>query len=78
MMRLRTAAKSLFAWLNGLGALLLGFALVNPDARALFSGAIDSVPEPWRTFVGVLVSLGWFALVRDAQRREIKKAAASD
>jgi hypothetical protein len=78
MISVRTAAKSLFAWLNSLGALLLGFALVNPDARALFSGAIDAVPEPWRTFVGVLIALGWYALVQAAQRREIKKAAASD
>lgn len=73
-MSARTVARSLFAWLNGLGALILGFALVNPDARALFSNALDLLPEPWRTVAGVALSLGWFAIVQAAQRREVKKA----
>lgn len=74
-MTLRTAFHSIFAWLNGLGALILGFALVNPDARSLFSGALDSLPEPWRTFAGIVVAFTWFTIVQAAQRREVKKAS---
>ena len=71
---IRRALKSVFGWLNAIGALVLGFALVNPDARSLFSSALDSLPEPWRTVAGVVLSMAWFAIVQAAQRREVKKA----
>lgn len=66
--------KSIFGWLNGFGALLLGFALVNPDARALFADALAALPEPWRTVAGIILPLIWFAIVQKAKQREVKKA----
>lgn len=66
--------RSMFGWLNGIGALILGFALVNPDARQLFGGALDLLPEPWRSIAGIVLSMAWLSVVQAAHRREVKKA----
>lgn len=68
--KLGRALKDLFNNLNALGAVVLAYALMNPQAA---SELIALLPEPYRPYAPML-ALGWFVVVQYAKGRAIKKA----
>lgn len=70
----RRIASDLLNWLNGLGSVLLAYALVNPSAA---SDLLNLLPEKLKTPAALMAPALWFMLVQFAKARALKKAVAS-
>lgn len=68
--KLGKALKDLLNHLNAIGAIVLAYALMNPQAA---QELIALLPAPYRPYAPML-ALGWWAVVNYAKGRAIKKA----
>lgn len=70
----KQAALSLFNALNALGAIVLAYALANPQAA---SELVNLMPAQFKPYAPLL-AVGWFALVQLAKMSAIKKATQAE
>ena len=72
--RARRIAADLLNWLNGLGSVLLIYALNNPTAA---SDLMNQLPERLKTPVALMAPVLWFVVVQYAKMLAIKKGPGS-
>jgi hypothetical protein len=68
--RLRRAFSELLNWLNGIGSILLVYALANPTAA---SDLMNQLPEKFKTPVALAAPAAWFCVVQFAKVRALKR-----
>jgi hypothetical protein len=71
--RLRRILSDLLNWLNGLGSVVLAYALLNPSAG---SDLINLLPDKLKTPVALMIPALWFGVVQYAKVKAIKKDGA--
>jgi hypothetical protein len=61
-------------WLNGVGSIILAYALLNPNAAAEF---LNVLPKKLQTPTALMLPAAWFIIVQFAKARSIKKGAVN-
>lgn len=69
---MRKHLTDLLNWLNGLGSVLLAYAMLNPTAG---SDLINLLPANLKTPAALMLPGAWFLFVQFAKARAIKKAS---
>lgn len=72
--RLRHVLSDVLNWLNGIGSVLLAYALMNPTAA---SDLVNILPANLRTPAALAAPAAWFVFVQYAKARSLKKVVAT-
>jgi hypothetical protein len=67
---IRRAISDALNWLNGVGSIVLAYALLNPNAA---SELINLLPAKFHTPVALMLPAAWFMLVQYAKAKAITK-----
>lgn len=68
---MKRVLSDLLNWLNGIGSIVLAYALLNPTAG---SDLIALLPDKLKTPVALMVPTLWFGVVQYGKMRALKKA----
>lgn len=73
-MNLRKTFTDLLNWLNGVGSVVLAYALLNPSAASDF---LSVLPDRLKTPAALMLPTAWFLLVQYGKMRAIRKGEAN-
>lgn len=71
---MKRALTDLLNWLNGIGTMLLAYALLNPDAANEFLAVL---PSKFRTPTALMIPAAWWLVVQYGKARAIKKSSGN-
>ena len=74
MSRVRRALADLLNWLNGIGSVVLAYAMLNPTAASDF---LNVLPDKLKTPVALMLPAIWFVVVQYAKARAVAKGASN-